>query len=118
MYFQSIRRFFNFDCADVRLIFLLFFFLLFQLTFVEFNLNPSCDDYLLVKNGPSPKSPLIGRYCGTSVSDKASITSEESFLFLEFHSDSKNQGKGFKIQIEPTSSGTKFKIFSFPPPSL
>ncbi|KAK6644342.1 hypothetical protein RUM43_000609 [Polyplax serrata] len=72
-----------------------------KLTFEEFNLQPSCGDYLLVKNGPSPKSPLIGQYCGTSTNGMAPITSEGHSLFLEFHSDSSNGGKGFKISIEP-----------------
>lgn len=72
---------------------------------MELGLEPSCSDFVTIKNGGSYQSPLMDEYCGTVKPDKF-LVSEGSSVLVEFHSDSKNQGKGFKITFEPASSGT------------
>lgn len=73
-------------------------------------LEPSCSDYLTIKNGGSYDSPLLEEYCGT-VKPNNFLISESSNVLVEFHSDSKNQGRGFKIIFEPDSNGI---IIRFP----
>ncbi|XP_063800297.1 embryonic protein UVS.2-like isoform X2 [Pseudophryne corroboree] len=50
-------------------------------------------DYLLVFNGLQTTSPLIGKYCGTSI--LPSFTSSGNSLLLQFHSDNFIGTKGF-----------------------
>lgn len=80
-----------------------------KLTFEDLQLQPSCDDFVTIRNGGSHESPLIGEYCGNTKPDKH-IVSEGSSMLIEFHSDSKNQGKGFKINVEPATSGMNTMI--------
>ncbi len=59
-------------------------------TFTSFRLEAGyygngCYDYLVVYDGPSTSSPLIGSYCGYS--PPAAITSTSGALTFEFHSD-------------------------------
>lgn len=77
-----------------------------KITFEDLELEPSCSDYVTIKNGRSHDSPLIGQYCGNNKPDKA-IVSEGHTMLIEFHSDSKNQKKGFKIRYEPSTSGMR-----------
>ena len=59
-------------------------------TFTSFNLEAGyygdiCYDYLIVYDGPSTSSPLIGSYCGSSLPE--AITSTSGALTFVFHSD-------------------------------
>ena len=67
------------------------------LTFQTFVLedNAICQyDYVLIRDGSSSKSPMIGKFCGTS--RPATITSAGNYLWLEFRSDSTATRRGFK----------------------
>ncbi|XP_069502358.1 astacin-like metalloendopeptidase [Ambystoma mexicanum] len=84
-----------------------------SLTFTDFNLEPDSTycriDYLSVHNGPTDKSPLIGKYCG-SITIPTLVSTGNTMLLL-FHSDPTVQMKGFsaKYTIAPVP------IFLFKP---
>ncbi|XP_075183078.1 embryonic protein UVS.2-like [Anomaloglossus baeobatrachus] len=68
-----------------------------SLNVTEFNVEyrRTCTfDYLLVFNGPTTSSPLIGRYCGKDIT-VPSIRSSGNTLLLQFHSDTSIEVKGF-----------------------
>lgn len=71
----------------------------FQVTFVDFQLEKTCRDYLRIYNGPDAGSPLIDTFCGLSTS-ATSIISQDENLYLHFHSDDSTEGRGLKIIIE------------------
>lgn len=67
------------------------------LSFESFALedNAFCDyDYLIIRDGLSSRSPLIGKFCGTS--RPATITSTDNYLWILFRSDSSTTSQGFK----------------------
>lgn len=51
-------------------------------------------DYVLIRDGSSSKSPLIGKFCGKS--RPATITSTDNYLWILFNSDSYATSHGFK----------------------
>ena len=51
-------------------------------------------DYVLIRDGSSSKSPLIGKFCGKS--RPATITSTDNYLWILFNSDSSATSHGFK----------------------
>ncbi|KAJ8307340.1 hypothetical protein KUTeg_015424, partial [Tegillarca granosa] len=70
-----------------------------RLTFTDFNLEPqaSCRyDYVQIRNGDSRDSPLIGKYCGTTL--PAPITSSGEHLWLNFRSDYSVANNGFRLE--------------------
>ncbi|KAF4524800.1 hypothetical protein B566_EDAN010175 [Ephemera danica] len=72
--------------------------------FITMDMEPECDhDYVMVFNGPTSQSPLIGTYCGNSLPGE--IQSQSNFLFISFHSDARHQRQGFKLIAEPVLSG-------------
>ena len=67
------------------------------LTFETFALedNSVCQyDYVIIRDGSTSKSPMIGKFCGTS--RPATITSTHNFLWIGFRSDSSTTKQGFK----------------------
>lgn len=57
--------------------------------------NAVCQyDYVLIRDGRSSKSPMIGKFCGTS--RPATITSTANYLWIGFRSDSSTTKQGFK----------------------
>lgn len=58
---------------------------------------------ILFRNGGSSASPLIGRYCGSSI--PKIIPSHSNQLYLEFNSDATKTGHGFKIKWMSTATG-------------
>lgn len=65
-----------------------------------------CDrDYLIIRNGRYPSSPVLGKYCGTYFSTE--MTSMSNDLWVEFHSDGSADGsrRGFKLQLEQSTHG-------------
>ena len=50
-------------------------------------------DFVEVRNGGLPTSPLLGTFCGTKLPDI--ITSTENKLWIKFRSDSSNHASGF-----------------------
>jgi cubilin len=76
-----------------------------KLTFMKMDVEESpsnmtkCSfDYIEVRDGLSHKSPLIDRFCGTSV--PATIIAASNQLVLEFYSDSREVRTGFKAKFE------------------
>jgi hypothetical protein len=75
-----------------------------QITFVSMTLESDCNhDYLLIRNGPYPSSPVMNKYCGTDV--PVPIRSETNALWIEFHSDASNEDQGFELRLESVSEG-------------
>ena len=67
------------------------------LSFESFDLEEEavCQyDYVLIRDGSSSKSPLIGKFCGKS--RPATITSTDNYLWILFNSDSSATSHGFK----------------------
>jgi hypothetical protein len=50
-----------------------------------------------VRDGIGPYSSLIGRYCGTTIPDP--ITSTTNFLWIKFFSDSTTERRGFEASV-------------------
>lgn len=61
-------------------------------------------DYVQILDGLSSKSPLIGKFCGTS--RPATITSTENYLWIGFRSDSSATEQGFKAVWTTEKSAT------------
>ena len=77
-----------------------------QITFTEFHLESSVNcsnDYVLVRNGLSINSPVIGRYCG-DVKPKE-IRAQTHEALIEFHTNLNTVSQGFRIDVIPVSSG-------------
>lgn len=68
-------------------------------------------DYVLIRDGESSKSPMIGKFCGTS--RPATITSTGNHLSVTFRSDSSTTDQGFRA----VWTTIKRTIPSSPPPS-
>lgn len=67
------------------------------LSFESFDLEEEavCQyDYVLIRDGSSSKSPVIGKFCGKS--RPATITSTDNYLWILFNSDSSATSHGFK----------------------
>ncbi|XP_053662149.1 cubilin homolog [Anopheles marshallii] len=59
---------------------------LINIAFERFQMQQPCEqEYLLVYNGPSPMSPLIGRYCKDTPPLAEPITTQKHLLFVEYH---------------------------------
>lgn len=89
------------------------------LTFETFALedNSVCQyDYVLIRDGSSARSPMVGKFCGTS--RPATITSTGNFLWIGFRSDSSTTKMGFKASwtTEKFTSTTPTITETSPPP--
>ncbi|XP_060536860.1 cubilin [Cylas formicarius] len=60
-------------------------------------------DWLEIRNGGTSASPLIGRYCGTTI--PKAIPSHANKLFVKFSSDMSQTGHGFKMTWSSASTG-------------
>ena len=58
---------------------------------------------MFLRNGATQTAPLVGKYCGTSIPQK--IRSFSNSIYLEFHSDSSIEEKGFEILWDSTITG-------------
>lgn len=89
-------------------------FSLLQLTFSDFSVenHPTCtSDSVTVRNGDSPGSPIIGRYCGQSV--PGPIQSGSNQLVVTFNTNNQGQSRGFYATWNTNTLGKKKKyIFS------
>ncbi|XP_039746472.1 cubilin [Pararge aegeria] len=72
---------------------------------LERPLRDKCDlgDYLEIRDGSTPDSSIIGKYCGYFKYKR--VVSTANSLHLHFHSDFYLSGKGFKIEWDGTLSG-------------
>ncbi|KAK7065277.1 hypothetical protein SK128_012049 [Halocaridina rubra] len=74
-------------------------------SFVDFLLENSLDhDYVLLQNGKSFNSPLIGRYTGTQGAN-TNIRTMTNALIVQFHTDSSINQRGFRVQASTHSRG-------------
>jgi len=82
-----------------------------QLTITDLDLDDhqddvGCDrDYLVIRNGLYPSSPILGKYCGTNI--PPAIISMSQGLWVEFHSDENGNGnrRGFRIETSILEKG-------------
>ncbi|XP_023337929.1 cubilin [Eurytemora carolleeae] len=65
----------------------------FDLELRENGSNPECWDYVEVRDGTGPFSPLIGRYCGNS--SPGDLSASSNFMWIKFFSDGTNSRAGF-----------------------
>ena len=75
--------------------------------------NLNCNfryDYLRIYDGSSNQSPMLGRYCGSSI--PPSLISSSNEMFIHFKSDGSVNDKGFRIEYSPSSRFTLI-IFAF-----
>ena len=75
-----------------------------KLRFTSFDLEvrengsrAECWDYVEVRDGPGPYSPLMGRFCGNTA--PADIMSSSSTMWIKFFSDGANNNPGFSASI-------------------
>ena len=66
-------------------------------------------DYVIIRDGSSSKSPMVGKFCGED--RPATITSTSNHLWIDFRSDSSTTAQGFKAawkteKIEISSTST------------
>lgn len=83
------------------------------ISFNEFELENSAEcsaDYVIVKDGVSENSEVLGKYCGTAV--PMHLLSSGNVLSVTFRTDSVRSAKGFEIswmKYKPLSSGPRAK---------
>ncbi|XP_058456836.1 cubilin homolog [Malaya genurostris] len=77
---------------------------LISIEFASFRLEQSCDnEYLLIYNGPTINSPLLGRYCkGTGVE---LLVTQGRYTFIEYHSENYNSSGNFELKLAQMVSG-------------
>ncbi|XP_050497170.1 cubilin-like [Diabrotica virgifera virgifera] len=76
------------------------------LNITDFNIEyySSCRyDWLEIRNGGTSASPLIGKFCGTTIPKQ--IVSHANKLYLFFKSDLSRVGHGFRISWSSTATG-------------
>ena len=79
------------------------------ISFNEFELENSAEcsaDYVIVKDGISENSEVLGKYCGTDV--PMYLLSSGNLLSVTFRTDAVRSAKGFEIswmKYEPSPSG-------------
>eukprot|EP00794_Sanderia_malayensis_P003246 gene3246-3727_t len=81
--------------------------------FTDFDLedHSTCRyDYLEARNGNSPTSPLVGRYCGTQA--PSPFSSSSNLLYLKFNSDSSVNGRGFRLYFDGGPAGGCGGVFT------
>lgn len=75
-----------------------------NVTHFEVETSPDCRfDYLEIRNGGEASSPLVGRFCGTSI--PRNIISHGHVMFLRFKSDRSMSAKGFEIFYDTGTTG-------------
>ncbi|XP_055632024.1 cubilin homolog [Toxorhynchites rutilus septentrionalis] len=77
---------------------------LINIEFANFRLSQSCDEeYLLIYNGPTAMSPLLGRYCsGASVEP---ISTQGRHAFIEYHSGNVTRSGSFELKMSQMVAG-------------
>ena len=62
-------------------------------------------DSLTIYDGGSITSPMMGKYCGTSIPPRQASSSNE--VLIKFHSDWSATESGFQIEYNPTGKHIK-----------
>ncbi|XP_049840768.1 cubilin-like [Schistocerca gregaria] len=60
-------------------------------------------DYLEIRNGGSALSPLVGKFCGTTI--PRTITSHSHLMFIHFVTNNSGRNKGFHLTWDVTATG-------------
>ncbi|XP_030569623.1 cubilin homolog [Drosophila novamexicana] len=85
-----------------------------ELIVKNFTLEASSDacyaDYLEIRNGDQPTSPLIGRYCGDRIPPR--LPSYGNVLYVHFESDYGVEEAGFHLIWEAAATGCGGKLSS------
>ncbi len=75
-----------------------------RLRFTEFDVESAqnetgvfCWDYIEVRDGDGPYSPLIGRYCGNG--SPPTVDTTRNFMWIKFFSDSTDNRVGFTASV-------------------
>lgn len=77
-----------------------------KFTQIDLEYHPRCDhDYIEIRDGIGPESPLIGKYCHGRVKPPENIISTKNALFIRFHSDWNREGAGFHAVYETYCGG-------------
>ena len=74
-----------------------------KITFLEFDVesHSSCNyDYLNVYDGPNASSPLLGKFCGSTLPGPFTSTAADGSLTFVFQSDYSQTGAGWKALVE------------------
>uniref|UniRef100_A0A182SCN5 CUB domain-containing protein n=1 Tax=Anopheles maculatus TaxID=74869 RepID=A0A182SCN5_9DIPT len=67
---------------------------LITIAFEQFHMQLPCtQEYLLVYNGPGPKSPLLGRFCKGLPPPAETIATQKHLLFVEYHTAQANESE-------------------------
>ncbi|XP_053408750.1 cubilin-like isoform X2 [Mercenaria mercenaria] len=72
----------------------------------DFNLenHPNCNyDYLEIRNGGYGSSPLVGKYCGTTI-DRI-IVSHSNRMYIKLVTDQSLSAPGFRLSYDSTATG-------------
>ncbi|XP_072174323.1 cubilin-like [Diadema setosum] len=78
-----------------------------KLNFTDFELEPSTDcifDYVKIWNGAYDTSPLVGTFCGSSLSPSTFISHSHT-MRVTFHTDSSITYTGFNAIYDSTATG-------------
>nr|XP_039268068.1 cubilin-like [Styela clava] len=78
-----------------------------SITFTDFDIPTDVNcatDYLEVRDGPSESSPLVARYCGTTIPPM--YTSSGRDLYIKFKADQSLSGRGFRLTYTVACGGT------------
>ena len=84
-------------------------------TFFQIENQTRCDyDFLEIRNGAEPTSPLLGRFCGfeRNVLPK-DLISHSNHLWLRFKSDTSQSAKGFQLYYDTASNGCGGTLTAF-----
>ncbi|XP_061178089.1 cubilin-like [Saccostrea echinata] len=60
-------------------------------------------DFLEIRNGGFPSSPLVNTYCGTTIDNI--IRSHSNRMYIRFKSDASQSARGFRIFYDTTAEG-------------
>lgn len=77
-----------------------------MLNVTDFEMEESTNckyDYLEIRNGAAPSSPLVGKFCGTNIPKL--IPSHTNQISLYFKSDGTKSKSGFRIVWDSASTG-------------
>ena len=78
-------------------------FIAFKFTFVDLETGRNCQyDYVEVREVNSVNSPLLGKFCGSTV--PSLLMSSSRYLWIRFHTDSSTSRKGFMASSVSRSS--------------
>ncbi|KAL8573023.1 hypothetical protein ACOMHN_010453 [Nucella lapillus] len=74
-----------------------------RLNITTFRLESCPYDYLEIRNGGLSTSPLVGRFCGTTITSP--LVSHSNTMWLRFVSDNSRPYSGFRIVYDGTATG-------------